>query len=260
MSLPRPNSKYLPGVLLLLLFVFILLVFKIFHNALLSSGINTTSGWAIFLMVLIASIGMIFYILILNANNRSKNLQKEIESLIFSIEETKIQKEIKKETVVSEKIDAEKEVKTIIPTNIENLVKFGEILLQNCSRRFNIVQGLIYLKNPEDGVFSFKSGYAFYSESEPVTYIEGETLSGQVAKNKAVLNLSKVPDNYITILSGLGNGSPNYLLIIPIITPNSETIGVIELASFKSFSSEVEEFFAYLGHKLGEKLTQSPKS
>ncbi|NOU17789.1 MAG: GAF domain-containing protein [Bacteroidales bacterium] len=260
MSLLRPNSKYLPGVLLILLFVFILLVFKIFHNALLSSGINSTSGWGIFSMVLIASIGMIFYILILDANNRSKNLQKEIESLVFSVEETKIQKEIKKETIVSEKIDSEKEVKTIIPTNIENLVKFGEILLQNCARRFNIVQGLLYLKNPEDGVFSFKSGYAFYSESEPVTYIEGETLSGQVAKNKAVLNLSKVPDNYITILSGLGNGSPNYLLIIPIISPNSETIGVIELASFKSFSSEVEEFFAYLGHKLGEKLTQSPKS
>ncbi|NVO08854.1 MAG: GAF domain-containing protein [Bacteroidales bacterium] len=259
MSLLRPNSKYLPGFLLILLFVFILLVFKIFHNALLSSGINSTSGWGIFLMMLIAGIGIIFYILILNANNRSKNLQREVESLVFSIEETKIQKEIKKETVAIEKIDAEKEIKAIIPTNNEDLVKFGEIFLQNCARRFQAVQGLFYLKNPEDGVFSFKSGYAFYSESEPVIYTEGETLAGQVAKNKTVLNLSKVPDNYITILSGLGDGSPNYLLIVPIIS-NSETIGIIELASFKSFSSEVEEFFAYLGHKLGEKLTQSSKS
>ncbi len=258
MSLFRPYSKYLPGVLLVLMFVLVLLVFKSFHNTLLASGINTTPAWGIFCMLLIAVVGIIYYFLILNESNRSKGLEKEVETLMNKIEVSKIQKEVKKETVVKEKIDIEKESKSIIPSNSEDVVKFGELLLQNCSRRFPIVQGLLYLKDP-DGIFSFKSGYAYYSETEPVTYREGETLSGQVAKNKTVLNLSKVPENYIAVMSGLGDGSPSYLLIVPIISQNNETIGIIELASFKSFSSEVEELFAYIGHQLGVKLVQSSK-
>lgn len=260
MSSLRPYSKYLPGVLLILLFVFVLLVFKSFHNMLLASGINITPVWGVIFMVLIALIGIIFYILILNISNRSKGLEREIQSLVSRMDESKIQKEVKRETVIKEKIDIEKETKSIIPANNEDLVKFGEALLKNCAQRFPIAQGLLYMKDPADGIFSFKAGYAFYSESEPVTYKEGETLAGQTAKNKTVLNLSKVPDNYIAIMSGLGEGSPSHLLIVPIISPNNETVGIIELASFKSFSSEVEELFAYIGHKLGEKLAQSSKS
>jgi hypothetical protein len=256
MRLLQPYSKYLPGVLLLLLFVLILLVFKSFHNNLLASGINTTPTWGIIFMVLIAVIGIIFYFLIIIDSSKSKSLEREIELLMNRIEENKIQKEVKKETVSKVKIDIEKETKSIIPSNTEDILKFGELLLQNCAHRFPIVQGLLYLKNAEDGLFAFQAGYAFYSESEPVTYKEGETLAGQVAKNKTVLNLNAIPDNYIAIMSGLGDGSPNYLLIVPIISPKDETIGIIELASFKSFSSEVEELFAYIGHKLGEKLTQ----
>ena len=257
MSLLKPYSKYLPGGLLILIFVLVLLVFKSLHNTLLASGINTTPAWGILCLLLIAVIGIIFYYLIFKENNRSKNLVKEIEALMSKIEVSKIQKEVKKETIIKEKIDIEKETKSIIPSNNEDIVKFGETLLQNCARRFQIVQGLLYMKDTETGVFSFKSGYAYYSESEPITYTEGETLAGQVAKNKTVLNLNKVPDSYIAIMSGLGDGSPSYLLIVPIISPNNETIGIIELASFKSFSSEVEELFAYIGHKLGEKLIQS---
>ena len=256
MSLLRTYSKYIPGVLLILLFVFILLVFKTFHNTLLSSGVNITSGWALFFLVLIAIVGILFFTLVLNSNNTIKDLEIEIASLKCKIEESKVQKEVKKETVVKEKIDIEKEAKNIIPNGIDDIVTFGETLLLNIARRFNAVQGLFYMKDSESGLFTFKSGYAYFSETEPISYREGETISGQVAKNKKVLNLSKIPDNYITIMSGLGDGYPNHLLIVPIITSSNETIGIIEIASFKSFNSEVEELFAYLGHKLGEKLVQ----
>ena len=260
MNLIRKYSKYIPGVLLILLFVFVLLVFKSFHNLLISSGVKSTPGWAIFFLIFIAVVGILDFFLIQSKNNESKILLNELETLKNRIEDSKVLKEVKKETVIKEKIDIEKEVKAIIPVDLADLEKFGETLLLNAARRFNAVQGLFYLKDQENGIFSFKSGYAYFTETEPVSYKEGETLAGQVAKNKKVLNLSKIPDNYITIMSGLGNGFPNYLLIVPVISPNNETIGMIELASFKSFSSEVEELFAYLGHKLGEKLVQPSKS
>jgi len=234
----------------------VLLVFKSFHNSLLSAGINKTPVWGIIFLVLIAFTGIIFYVLILNERNRTKSYFNEIDTLRARIDEGKAKKEVKKETVQKERFDIEKETKSIIPTEIDDIVKFGEVLLQNCAHRYQVVQGLFYLKN-SDGVFNFKSGYAYFSETEPTTYREGETLAGQVAKNKNVLNLNAIPDDYITVLSGLGEGAPKCLLLVPIISPNHETIGMIELASFKSFSSEVEELFAYIGHKLGEKLNQS---
>jgi hypothetical protein len=259
MRLFKPYSKHIPGVLLILLFVLVLLVFKSFHNALLNAGSKVNSGWGIFFLILIAFTGIAYYLIVLNWSSRTKSLESEIAVLLQRFEDSKVQKEVKKETVIKEKIDFEKELKAIIPDSIDDIEKFGEQLLQNCARRFNLVQGLLYLKDPIDGVFSFKSGYAFYSESQPITYREGETLAGQVAKNKTVLNLSKVPENYIAVMSGLGEGSPKHLLIFPIISQNNVTIGIVELASFKSFSSEIEELFAYIGKKLGEKLDQTSK-
>lgn len=259
MRLFKPYSKHTSGILLIFLFVLVLLVFKSFHNALLDAGSKATSGWGVFFLILIAFIGIAYYLISLNWSNRSKSLEGEIAVLVQRYEDSKVQKEVKKETVAKEKIDFDKESKAIIPSSIEDIEKFGEQLLQNCAKRFNLVQGLMYLKDPADGVFAFKSGYAYYSENQPITYREGETLAGQVAKNKTVLNLSKVPENYIAVMSGLGEGSPKHLLIFPIISQNNETIGIVELASFKSFSSEVEELFAYLGEKLGEKLDQTSK-
>jgi len=258
MSPLRLNSKYVPEILLIVLLVLILLVFRSFHNTLLLSDSRSVSGWAILLLVLIGIVGILFHIIILSSYNHSQVLTNEIITLERRIEESKVEKEVKKEKIDKEKIDIEKEVKTLIPSNNDDLVKFGETLLLNISHRFPVAQGLFYLKDTK-GIFSFRSGYAYYSESEPVTYREGETLAGQVAKNKKVLNLDKIPDNYIAVMSGLGKGTPNYLLIVPVISPANETIGIVELASFKSFNSEVEELFAYLGHKLGERLDQPSK-
>lgn len=256
---PRSDSKYLPGVLLILLIICILLVFGSYHNLLITSGVKSTPGWAILFLILIVFIGISLYVLVFKSNSKSKNLENDLYSLKASIEESK-HKEVKVEEVVKEKIDIEKETKLIMPDSIDDLVKFGESFLSNISRKFDIVQGLFYMKDQTSGVFSFISGYAYYSETEPVTYKEGDTLAGQVAKNKIVLNLNNVPDGHITVLSGLGKGSPKHLLIVPIISSDNETIGIFELASFKAFDSEVEKLFAYLGRKLGEKLTQPLKS
>jgi len=258
MIVPRSALKFLPGVLLILLIIFILLVFGSYHNALLSSGVSSTPGWAMVFLVLAIVIGIFFYLLLLKANNKSKNLENDLLEIERKIEESKI-KEVKVVEVIQEGIDIEKVSKAIIPDNVTNLLKFGESFLSNIAKRFEIVQGQFYMKDKSSGVFSFVSGYAYYSESEPITYKEGETLAGQAAKNKTVLNIDNIPDNHITILSGLGKGTPNHLLIVPIITTNNETIGIFELASFKAFDSEVEKLFAYLGHQLGDKLSQPLK-
>jgi putative methionine-R-sulfoxide reductase with GAF domain len=78
-------------------------------------------------------------------------------------------------------------------------------------------------------------------------------LSGQVAKEGKMINIQNVPDGYIKILSGLGNATPSSMLIFP-IKRNEEVLGVIELASFKNFTTDDEQFIKELSNKLEEVL------
>jgi signal transduction protein with GAF and PtsI domain len=120
-------------------------------------------------------------------------------------------------------------------------------------------QGAVYLADEAEGkrFIELQAGYAYYQpESQRLIYEFGEGLAGQVAKEGQLINLTSVPDNYITVLSGLGKASPNHLIIAPIIDESDPTIhtvrGVIEIASFKVFSTYEEELVRKAASALGK--------
>jgi transcriptional regulator with GAF, ATPase, and Fis domain len=114
-----------------------------------------------------------------------------------------------------------------------------EKVLQNIAKAIDVVQGLVFVLSDADQLFHISGQYAYYSEEPVRGFPLGETLSGQVAKNKKMLNLNELPDGYITVLSGLGKNNPRHLLIAPIVY-NEECIGVMELASFNPFGARKE--------------------
>ena len=76
-------------------------------------------------------------------------------------------------------------------------------------------------------------------------------MSGQVAKNKKILVLEEIPENYVTILSGLGSSSPDHVIIIPIIWED-KTHAIIELASFKQFKSNFIDLFEGMAEQIAQ--------
>jgi len=81
------------------------------------------------------------------------------------------------------------------------------------------------------------------------TVKSGEGLIGTAWREKDTILITDVPQDYVKITSGLGNAKPNCLLIVPI--KNEEEIeGVIELVSFKQFSSYEIEFIEVLSQKI----------
>lgn len=136
-----------------------------------------------------------------------------------------------------------------------NVEKLTEKILSNIAKEFDIVQGLFFIKEKEKDVFNIVGKYAYFGEEEPKSFKTGETISGQVAKNKKALILEEIPDDYITILSGLGSSSPDHVIIIPIISDN-ETIAIIELASFKEFKSNFIDLFEGMSDEIANTISK----
>lgn len=78
----------------------------------------------------------------------------------------------------------------------------------------------------------------------------GEGLIGQVALDRKPISLREVPDNYLSIRSGLGESGPSHILIQPVLFED-ELLGVIELANFDQFTPLEEELLGDLTVNLG---------
>ena len=178
---------------------------------------------------------------------------------IYLEKEEKIKKEKKEST---SELSKEKEQQAIaeksgsllfdLDTQITH-EEFTEQLLRNFAEEFSIVQGIAFVR--EDDVFKKSASYALYSLNEVKSFVEGEGITGQVAKNKEILNISQIPENYITVLSGLGNSSPKNLLIIPIVL-QEKTVAILELASFSNFPDYINKIYQNISQALAEKIAE----
>ncbi|HRW63343.1 MAG TPA: GAF domain-containing protein [Bacteroidales bacterium] len=235
-----------------LVLLFILLA-KI-RNVLLQNNLTENNGiYLIWVLVIFVS-GLLFIFSIILSNKKNNMVEEKITGSEIKATNRKLKDEdVYREDV----IDIEAYMKKILPKEKpDNTIEdYTEKLLSNIAKEFDIVQGLFFIKDKQNEEFRVAGKYAYFGEEEPRNFKLGETLSGQAAKNKTVLNLKEIPENYVTILSGLGSSSPNHLLIIPIVL-NDESIGVIELASFKEFKRNFKDLFEAMSDQIGQFLTK----
>lgn len=149
--------------------------------------------------------------------------------------------------------DALKKIMPAAGTNFTNIDIYTEKVLQNIAKETDIVQGLVFVLNETDHLFHISGQYAYFSEERPCSFPLGETLSGQVAKSQKLMNLKELPEGYITILSGLGKSAPRHLVIAPIVH-NNESIGIIELASFKPLGKNEESLISGICESMADLL------
>lgn len=244
-------------IILLILAFFIVTKFYNLSN----EGTSLTGPFLLIGIVMV--IGLIQTIQIMNLTKetiRKDDYTKSSYITEINEKEESPSKENTEEDVAKEseeKIDIEALSEKLLPKDTDNksLSNYSEELLSNTAKQFDLVQGLFYYRKKDSDTFTIASKYAYYGEQEPQDFELGKTLSGQTAKNQKVLSLTHIPENYITILSGLGSSSPECLLFVPIIHED-KTIGLIELASFKHFNKRTEKIFSQLSEKIGEKISE----
>jgi len=195
-------------------------------------------------------------ILAINKNEAEDLFHKKDFVAIEDSLENETAQEIKED--ISDKIDVEHYMKKLLPKEDSKLgvLKYSEKVLSNFAKEFDIVQGLFYIREKGTDQFSISGKYAYFGETEPEGFKLGQSLPGQTALNKTILYLNDIPENFVTILSGLGSSSPRFLVIIPVVF-NNETIAVIELASFKELKKSWQKIFENVAQKIGESLSKN---
>jgi putative methionine-R-sulfoxide reductase with GAF domain len=143
-------------------------------------------------------------------------------------------------------------ISAIIPDTYVNMEDFCNKFLSKLANQLQLVQAVMYVKNARDE-FNFCGSYAFYSTIKPLPFKAGEGINGQVARNKKPLQIKNIPNNYATIISGLGEGNPQNVIIIPIIKDNT-TIGLLEIASFINLNYDFNDISEKLSDTIGEIL------
>ncbi len=103
----------------------------------------------------------------------------------------------------------------------------------------------------EDRTLKLANSYAYRErKGMPNRFRLGESLVGQCALEKKAILVTKVPPDYVTISSGLGEAPPLNLIVLPILFED-EVRAVIELASFQIFSNIHQLFLDQLSESIG---------
>jgi putative methionine-R-sulfoxide reductase with GAF domain len=245
------------AIVFVLLIVILFIVFK--HNKEL---MDHSSG---LLVIICTFILLVVFLLVLN------NLFKYFKfSGLIIVENERLKQEKLKiasakniEEAEKEGLEKEDSEKSILEEIWEEVKKdkgknsFTESFLINLSKKVEIVQGLFYLFDKKEKKFKVSAKYAYYNEEEPETFDFGEGLSGQVAKDMKPMIITDIPENYLTVISGLGSSSPTNLLILPVIYRN-KVIGIIELASYIKIEILPEKFVEFL-KGISENFVQEKK-
>ncbi len=116
----------------------------------------------------------------------------------------------------------------------------GDAVISYITEKINAIQGAFYVVNdddPDDAFIEMKAAYAYHKKK----FIKGkfrfaEGLVGQAAVEKDFILRTEIPDEYVTITSGiLGDKRPKSILITPLIT-EEKVYGVVEFAGFTKFN------------------------
>ena len=136
-----------------------------------------------------------------------------------------------------------------------DLAAVTQLIMNEVTPTVSAQHGAFFLVEPgPDGSteLSLASSYGFTPRRSDLRnrFAIGEGLVGQAALEHKVIALTDLPADYIKVGSGLGDAPAAGLLVIPVLFED-QLLGVIELASIRSFSEVNRDFLDRLTDTIG---------
>jgi len=119
-------------------------------------------------------------------------------------------------------------------------------------------QGGVFVKNDaDDEQLTMIAAYAYDRRKFPDKKCRlDDGLIAAVYQEKMPLFMTDIPDEYLSIRSGLGEASPRCLFIVPLIC-GENVLGVIELASFSVIDEYKRKFIEKIAESFASMLSSS---
>jgi len=135
----------------------------------------------------------------------------------------------------------------------KDLLTVGRMILSELAPVVSAQQGVFYImtNTQEEPELKLLASYA-YRERKDVNnrFKLGEGLVGQAALEKERILLTKVPDDYVRISSGLGEAPPTNIVVLPIVF-EGQVKAVMELSSVERFNNTHHAFLDQLTESIG---------
>lgn len=254
------NYRLLTIVLFISLIIVLIILSVYIWNSSLKAEYVYNKSIIIICIVLILIISSLEFILSYKLSDKSK-IDQKIKTIVEK-EKAKIiaefnKKEIREEKVSESEVNVDKIVKKTIPNiqNFKTLKSYSEKVMSNIAKEIEIGQGLFYAKAKKSNLFKVAGEYAFTGDEKPKDFKLGVTLPGQAAKNKDLMIINEIPDDYYSTESGLGKSMPKHLIIVPIINKNT-SVAVMELGTFKEINPTEQKVLKNLSLELGDKINK----
>ncbi len=122
----------------------------------------------------------------------------------------------------------------------KSFTELGDQILSQLSEILDMQIASLFVE--EEGILKLTSSYAYnIRKSNANEFKLGEGLVGQAALEQKTLVFTDVPDDYISIKSGLGERKPSVIVVVPLIFQNVIS-GVIEMGTVKELNPQQIEF------------------
>ena len=134
-----------------------------------------------------------------------------------------------------------------------DLAAVSQLILSDLAPLVTAHHGVFYVVDSggETPALKLLASYAYKDRKHVAGEFKmGEGLVGQVAKDRRMLTVGQVPDDYIQVSSGLGEAPPRNLVVLPVLF-EGETKAVLELATFDEFDEIRLTFLEQLAESIG---------
>lgn len=127
----------------------------------------------------------------------------------------------------------------------DSLDALGDDVIKFILEKIGAIQGAFYVVNDEgdEKLIEMRASFAYNRKKYlQKTFRFAEGLVGQAAIEQDTILRTEIPDDYMSLTSGiLGDQKPGCILIVPLIT-NEEVYGVLEFAGFRKFDPSQVKF------------------
>ncbi|WP_166219644.1 response regulator [Pseudomonas atagonensis] len=130
----------------------------------------------------------------------------------------------------------------------------GRNILQFCAQYLGTAVAALYVREEHGGLKRVATyGFSREQEEQDQSIYSGEGIVGQVAQQARLIRMDSVPSDYFKVSSGLGEGLPHSVLVVP-TSDDDRVNGVIELGFLRPLNDRDIDLLELIAGNIGTSI------